>query len=283
MKYEGSNHMLLKCIIGQRACYIVLEKRPMGLLGSVRVKEVLRTSLVDDNINLDDDDDFVVVHFVMVEEGDRKGRLCYKMYNMVEHSGDGIVMVSEGGYNGLVQGVSFTSNTNYSKRDGLLQIEKKKEFARLITRLHVRYFYLVDKKGFFWDVEIDSSHMELNVTNLQTRCSQLYDDMMLFHRCLSWKPAVTPEHHQLSCIYPYPFPYSQPLSYSNYNQLPQSGSNNVDMINYDNNINPQHPWPYSYNNSGTQNLNGLTNSSGSTTGNLNHSVFQQYYITYVNP
>ncbi|KAJ7980356.1 hypothetical protein O6P43_003640 [Quillaja saponaria] len=274
--------MHLKCVIGQRACYLVLQKRPMGFLRSVRVMEILRPSLVDHEDNLYEDgyNNFVLVHFVMEEEGDGKDRLCYQM---VEHRGDDIVMVSEGGFNGLVQGVSFTSNNNYSKRHGLLYLQKNKNSEGLITKLHVRYFYLINKKGFFWDVEIDSSRMNLNVTNMQSQCSQLYDDMMLYHHCLRWKPAVTPEHHQLSCIYPYPFPYSQPLSYSNYNQLPQSGSNNVDMINYDNNINPQHPWPYSYNNSGTQNLNGLTNSSGSTTGNLNHSVFQQYHITFVNP
>ncbi|KAJ7980355.1 hypothetical protein O6P43_003639 [Quillaja saponaria] len=274
--------MHLKCIICQRACYLTLEKRRMGLLRRVCVKEVLRTcSIGDDNNNIDDDDNVVVVRFVMEEGHDHKG------YKIVEHSGDDVIVgeSSEGGeLKGLVHGVSFTSNNNYSKRDGLLLIKKKKDFDGLITRLHVYYFYLINKKGGFWGVEIDSIRMKLKVNNLDTRYSPLYDDMMLFHRCLRWKPAAFPEHDQLSCIYLFPFPYSysQPLSYSNYNKLPHSGSNNVDMINYDRNIYPQYPLPYSYNNSGTQNLNGLASSSGYTTGNLNHSVFQQY-ITFVNP
>ncbi|KAJ7980351.1 hypothetical protein O6P43_003635 [Quillaja saponaria] len=272
--------MLLKCTIGRRACYLVLEKRPMGLLRSVRVKEVLRTSLVHEDINLDDDNDFVLVHFVMDEEYEIKDRLCYEMSNLEQHRGDDTVMVSDGGFNGLVQGVSFTSNNNYSKRHGLLHIGKSKGFAGFFARLHVCYFYLIDRKGFCLDVKIDSSRMKLKQDFLDTQYSIFYDCAMSIHRCLSWKPVVTPEHHQLSCIYPYPFPHSQPSSNSNYNQLPQSGSNNVDMINYDNNINPQQPRPLSYSNSGTQNLKGLTNSSGSTTGNLNHSVLRDYQIHF---
>ncbi|KAJ7980358.1 hypothetical protein O6P43_003642 [Quillaja saponaria] len=98
---------------------------------------------------------------------------------------------------------------------------------------------------------MDSSHgVDLVERKLHTGSSELCDDMMLSNRCLFWKPAATPKPNKLSFIYPFPYPYSQ-------------------------------LWPYShYNNSGTQNLNGLTNSSGTTNGNLNHSVFQDYNITY---
>ncbi|KAJ7980350.1 hypothetical protein O6P43_003634 [Quillaja saponaria] len=246
----GYHAMTVKCIIGQRACYLELHKSNTGGLKRVRVKEVLRTSLEDDDNKLEDDDDgYVLVRFVMEEDLDHNGCLWYKM---VEHSGDDSVVVSEGS-RGLYQGVSFTDN--YSKRDCLLHFQKIQDVGGLVTRVRVRYFYLFNKKGFFLDVEIDSNAdcvIKENWKGLDILSSNVYDDMKLRHRSLLWRSAATPpEHNQLSRIYPFPHPYSQPSSYSN-----------------------------NYDNSGTQNQNGLTNSTGFTRGNLNHAVFRDYQIHY---
>ncbi|KAJ7980352.1 hypothetical protein O6P43_003636 [Quillaja saponaria] len=186
----------------------------------------------------------------MEEDLDHNGRVWYKM---VELSADDSVVVSEGS-RGLYQGVSFTDN--YSKRDFLLHIQKMTDAAGLVTRLRVRYFYLINKKGFHCDMEIDSNTAgDINVINLALKTdpgSELYDDMKLRHRSLIWRRAATPpEHNQLSHIYPFPYPYSR-TSYT--------GSN--------------------YNNSGTQNLNGLTNSSGFTRGNFNHAALFRDLLQY---
>ncbi|KAJ7980353.1 hypothetical protein O6P43_003637 [Quillaja saponaria] len=251
---EVSDLIYLKCIIGERACYLTLEKRRMGPLKRVSVREVLRTSHDDDDeeneINIDGSavvHGSAIVRFVIEEERDRKGRVWYKM---VEHSADDIVMVSEGGEGtGLVQGFSFTDG--YSNRDGLLHLKKIQNVAGLITRLQVRYIYLINKKGFSCYMEIYSSRMDMKYITIKTQFpNEVYDDMIKLCCGLTWKTAATPEHNRLNCIYPFPFPYSQPLSYFNYN------------------------------NRGTQNLNGPTNASGSTTGILNHAAFVRYYYQY---